>query len=78
MQNLSEIQKRYKRAERIFLIGIVLMVLLMTIIVWNEIKEASKPIYKPKKIIVVSDEWQDNFDSTYLFNGCIHYTHKLS
>jgi len=78
MQNLSEIQRRYKRAERIFLIGIVLMVLLMTIIVWNEIKEASKPIYKPKKIIVVNDEWHDNFDSTYLFNGCIHYTHKLS
>jgi hypothetical protein len=23
-----------------------------------------------------SDIWHDNFDSTYIFNGCVHYTHK--
>lgn len=43
--------------------------------------QSTKPLnlYKPNSLIILSDTtgmWEDNFDSTYVFNGCIHYTHK--
>jgi hypothetical protein len=44
------------------------------------IKEDKKPPpYRPNQTIVLSDttnEWHDNFDSSFVYNGCLHLTNK--
>ena len=44
------------------------------------IKEDKKPpTYRPNQTIVLSDttnEWHDDFDSSFVYNGCLHLTNK--
>jgi hypothetical protein len=84
MQNSQQEQERTKRLMRIEVICLLLAFALMwlTILIFylaiSKEREIVKP-YQPNRTIVLSDttnEWVDNFDSTYVFNGCIHYTHK--
>jgi hypothetical protein len=85
MQNLfNQEQEREKKLMRIEVICLLLASVLMwlTILIFylaiSKEREIVKP-YQPNRTIVLSDttnEWEDNFDSTYVFNGCVHYTHK--
>jgi hypothetical protein len=85
MQNLfNQEQEREKKLMRIEVICLLLAFVLMwlTILIFylaiSKEREIVKP-YQPNQTIVLSDTtgtWEDNFDSTFVFNGCIHYTHK--
>ena len=85
MQNLShQEQERAKKLMRIEVVCILLIFVLVWatgLIFYFSIKkqEVKANPYRPNQTIVLSDTtgtWEDNFDSTYVFNGCVHYTHK--
>ena len=85
MQNLSKIQqereKKHIRIEITIYILMFILIVSMIIIFVNAIYKEQEKVktYQRNQTIVLSDttnEWVDNFDSTYVFNGCVHYTHK--
>jgi hypothetical protein len=42
-------------------------------------EDKNPPPYRPNQTIVLSDttnEWHDNFDSSFVYNGCLHLTNK--
>lgn len=74
-------QEKNSRSERILLGMILFCCILLLIVCLKEVYETPRErIDKLKqekaKQVSVYDEWVDNFDSTYVFNGCIHYTYK--
>ncbi len=49
-------------------------------IYYNTSKTYSKPEpYRPNQKVYLSDttgNWEDNFDSSFVYNGCLHLTNK--
>ena len=85
MQNsFNQEQERIKKIMRVEIACLLLTFVLLWatgLIFYLAIKKQEDKLkpYQPNRTIVLSDttgNWEDNFDSTYVFNGCIHYTHK--
>jgi hypothetical protein len=77
-------EERVKKIMRVeiscLLIAFALLWFIGLIFYLAIVKEDKKPPpYRPNQTIVLSDttnEWHDNFDSSFVYNGCLHLTNK--
>jgi hypothetical protein len=81
MKNFKEKNEKAYKAINNFLVVIVIgIAIIVSAIVYSIAKIPDQVTeYHPNEIMVLSDTtgtWEDEFDSTYVYNGCKHYTHK--
>lgn len=67
--------------RKVFIITVLILGTVIYFIIKQELGEIPKKMeaYKPTEVVYFSDTtglWEDNFDSSYYFNGCLTLTHK--
>lgn len=79
--DLYKKQSQYKKTATLLIVTLIIYLVLVLLAIWYNLLRV-KPTrgkYEPNKSVSVSnntDVWEDNFDSTFVYNGCLHYTHK--
>ena len=81
MQNLFKRQDQARKSIAKILLVLALGLAIIVCAILSAIFSIPDKVteYAPNQTMVLSDttnEWHDNFDSTYIFNGCVHYTNK--
>lgn len=79
--DLYKKQIQYKKTATILIVVIMIYLILVLFAIWYNVfrVEKSHTEYAPNQTVYFSDTtnvWNDNFDSSYVYNGCIHLTHK--
>jgi glycopeptide antibiotics resistance protein len=81
MENKSQQEKKLiLKKEVITYVIILYSMMILSLILFNlNQNKIKREKFQLNKIVYFTDTtgiWTDNFDSSYVFNGCIHYTHK--
>jgi hypothetical protein len=81
MQNLSKKQAQSRKATTKLLLVVTLGLAIVVCAILSAIFKVPDKVaeYVPNQTIVLSDttgNWEDNFDSSFVYNGCLHLTNK--
>jgi hypothetical protein len=81
MQNLLKKQAQSRKAITKLLLVVALGLAIVICAILSAIFKVPDKVaeYVPNQTIVLSDttgNWEDNFDSSFVYNGCLHLTNK--
>jgi flagellar basal body-associated protein FliL len=81
MRNLFKRQDQARKSITKILLVVALGLAIVVCAILSAIFKVPDKVteYAPNQTIVLSDttnEWHDNFDSSFVYNGCLHLTNK--
>jgi hypothetical protein len=81
MQNLLKKQAQARKTITKLLLVVALGLAIVVCAILSAIFKVPDKVaeYVPNQTIVLSDttgNWEDNFDSSFVYNGCLHLTNK--